>query len=169
FVFLAHFDFDLKRTEIFYYEFDRNSGRTLSIEKIPEGAVSAPNAPVSSGRFPVEAALEYALIKTSEILKIDSEKRKDEIHKETVSLFRKEEYKLEKSEEKAIRQLEEKLDRQEAVSKWNPSADRGHVISRTKNEILKTRENFEKELRKIRSGSNIRISLELFQVYCGTD
>lgn len=169
FVFLAHFDFDLKRTEIFYYEFDRSSRRTLKIEKIPEGAVASENVPTSSGKFPAEAELEYALIKTSETLKIDSEKRKDEIHKETVSLFRKEEYKLEKSEEKAIRQLEEKLDRQEAVSKWNPSADRGHVISRTKNEILKTRENFEKELRKIRSGSNIRISLELFQVYCGTD
>ena len=79
----------------------------------------------------------------------------------------KEEFKIEVTSQKAIRQLQEKLNRQEAQEKWDPRPERKSVINRTKNEIMKTREDYEREMRKVRNGSTIHFRIELFQAYIG--
>jgi hypothetical protein len=111
--------------------------------------------------------LESAFIRVHEFLIQEVEKRKSELEKENYSAFKTEEYKLELSRTKHIRLLEEKLDRQEAKAKWEPTPEKRSAINRTKNEILKAREEFERELRKIRNSSSIRHKIDLFQVYAG--
>ena len=74
---------------------------------------------------------------------------------------------IEVTSQKAIRQLQEKLNRQEAQEKWDPRPERKSVINRTKNEIMKTREDYEREMRKVRNGSTIHFRIELFQAYIG--
>ena len=92
---------------------------------------------------------------------------KEELIKNTLSIFKKEEFKIEVTSQKAIRQLQEKLNRQEAQEKWDPRPERKSVINRTKNEIMKTREDYEREMRKVRNGSTIHFRIELFQAYIG--
>ncbi len=55
--------------------------------------------------------------------------------------------------------------RQEASFKWEGKAENKSIINRTKNEILRAKEDYERELQKVRSGSRIKHRSQLLQVY----
>ncbi|MEM7184710.1 MAG: hypothetical protein AAF518_27695, partial [Spirochaetota bacterium] len=97
---------------------------------------------------------------------IESYKKK--LNQETHSIFKKEEYKIELASKNHIRHLEEKLMRQEAKVKWEQKSENKAVTNRTKNEILKAKEEMEKKLREVKRGSQIKHQINLFQVYYGS-
>ncbi|HMV40898.1 MAG TPA: SNF2-related protein [Leptospiraceae bacterium] len=166
FVFLVEFQFSLKRTEIFYLEYDSSIDMVSELNTIPEfiqDNVLAANINLSENPLRVESGFIRCYEKLLNIV----ETRKDELVKNTLSIFKKEEFKIEVTSQKVIRQLQEKLNRQEAQEKWDPRPERKSVINRTKNEIMKVREDYEREIRKVRNGSTIHSRIELFQVYIG--
>ncbi|MBK7053568.1 MAG: DEAD/DEAH box helicase family protein [Leptospiraceae bacterium] len=166
FVFLVEFQFSLKRTEIFYLEYDSAIDMVSELNCIPpqiQDGFSLANSDKSSDRVRIESSFIKCYTKLLETV----ESRKEELIKNTLSIFKKEEFKIEVTSQKAIRQLQEKLNRQEAQEKWDPRPERKSVINRTKNEIMKTREDYEREMRKVRNGSTIHFRIELFQAYIG--
>ncbi len=166
FVFVAEYRFSLKRKEVYAIEIDLNSGEQTLLEKIPDHWTK------DSGTLPEynlsTEIMERELISCYPKIERFVETKKEQLSSETLSIFQKEEYKIELSHQKTIRQLEEKLNRQEAALKWEAKPEKKAVVHRTKNEIAKIKENFEIELRKIRNGSKIHHSIDLFQVYIGT-
>ncbi|MDX1958927.1 MAG: SNF2-related protein [Leptospiraceae bacterium] len=169
FIFLSHFKFSLSRTEILYYEFDslRNTILKLNSFEPKEFIIQRKTNNETNFHFPEIQKIESAFCQAFKRAKEDSEILKNQILEKTKSMFLREEYKVELSGKKAIRELTEKLDRQEAKVKWSGKPEQKSVISRTKNEILRKKEDFEIELNKIRNGREISSQLELFQVYIG--
>ena len=166
FVFLVEFQFSLKRTEIFYFEYDSSMDMVSELNSIPnqiQEAIIGANTDNAKDKLNIESSF----IRCYERLLQTVEKRKEELVKNTLSIFKKEEFKIEVTSQKVIRQLQEKLNRQEAQEKWDPRPERKAVINRTKNEIMKTREDYEREMRKVRNGSTIHFRIELFQTYIG--
>lgn len=82
-----------------------------------------------------------------------------------MDLFQKEEFKIRTSNQNTLRQLEEKLMRQEAAFKWEGKPEKKSAMNRTRNEIQKVKEDFDRELRKVRNGKTIQHRFQLFQVY----
>ncbi|MCB1179242.1 MAG: DEAD/DEAH box helicase family protein [Leptospiraceae bacterium] len=167
FVFLVDFQFGMSRKEIYYYEYNFFTGKASRLSGLPYSIKFYSDAENSEEDDLPLQLVETALLEIYERVEIDSEIQKEELARQTKGLFKKEEYKIELTNEKTLRQLKEKLDRQEAQSLWEGKPERKSVINRTKNEIIKAREEFDRELRKIRSGSKIVKSIELFQVYLG--
>ena len=166
FVFLVEFQFSLKRTEIFYLEYDSAMDMVSELNSIPnqiQDAIIVTNVDNAKDKLNIESSF----IRCYERLLLTVENRKEELVKNTLSIFKKEEFKIEVTSQKVIRQLQEKLNRQEAQEKWDPRPERKAVINRTKNEIMKTREDYEREMRKVRNGSTIHFRIELFQTYIG--
>jgi SNF2 family DNA or RNA helicase len=169
FIFLSHFQFSLSRSEIYYYEYDFASNTVVRVNNLPcKDFLFQKDFTVDNGiKYPDKTAIEAALIRVSEQVEIDTEVHKEKLFEKTKSLFLREEYKMELTNQKTLRELHEKLDRQEAQLKWNLKPEKKSALSRTKNEILRKREEHELELRKIRNGSNINKKIELFQLYIG--
>lgn len=164
FVFLVTFNFSLKRKELFYVEVEANYGNIVINQELPLGwekvhfeEYSEPNPSIETSII----AFIYAFKNLEAFVALESNRLK----KETLTLFQKEEYKIELAHLKTLRQLEEKLMRQEASLKWDGKVERKSAIQRTKNEILRTKEQMEIELRKVRNGSKISYEIELFQTY----
>lgn len=164
FIFMVDFRFGLSRKEIYYYEYDFVKSKITKLSSLPYCLKFDTNE--SEHDFSLEK-LQKALLEIYERVDLDSEIQKDKIIRSTYQMFKKEEYKIELMNEKTIRQLKEKLDRQEAQILWEGRPERKSIINRTKNEILKAREEFDKELRKLRKESRIQKNIELFQIYIG--
>ena len=109
--------------------------------------------------------MEIGLIHSFNKCEKDSEMFKNQLENKTALLFQKEANKLELTTQKSVRMLKEKLDRQTARSLWEGKSDRSPAINRTKNEITKVNEEYERELRKIKNSSRITKSIEIFQIY----
>ncbi|MCP5499071.1 MAG: DEAD/DEAH box helicase family protein [Leptospiraceae bacterium] len=168
FVFLVEFQFSLKRTELFYLEYNREEKKAKKLGKFPEELRLVLQKETNlADSILEEKNFETELIHTLNLLEQKVEKRERELQDETLTMFKKEEYKIELSSKKNIRLLEEKLSRQEAQAKWDPEHDRRGLINRTKNEIQKAREEMERKLREVRNGSRIKHRFTLFQVYYG--
>lgn len=165
FVFLVEFQFSLKRTEIFYIEYDSETGITSELTSIPQTVLKAPEEKVTEERYKNET--ETAFIKCYSQLQKIVDARAEKLTQSTLSVFKKEEYKIEATGNRLIRQLQEKLDRQEAKAKWDPKPEMKSVVNRTKNELIKAREEMDREIRKIRNAGTIKTKIELFQVYKG--
>jgi superfamily II DNA or RNA helicase len=166
FVFLVEFQFSLKRTEIFYLEYDSAIDMVSELNSIPsqiQENIIATNQNKPDNSLRIESSFIRCYAKLLETVEL----RKEELIKNTLSIFKKEEFKIEVTSQKVIRQLQEKLNRQEAQEKWDPRPERKSVVNRTKNEIMKTREDYEREMRKVRNGSTIHFRIELFQTYVG--
>ncbi len=88
-------------------------------------------------------------------------KLKEELH----TIFKKEEYKIEISFFKKIRQLEEKRDRQRMKYRMDPRLEVKSALTRTENELIRTRHEMELELDRIRRESRVETELKLLQVY----
>jgi len=163
FVFFVKYSFSMMRTEIYFLEFDLGSKKIRLIQNLPELF----QKPDRLAQIPaaIEIKLEQSFLKSLIFLEVVAEKRKHELEEETISVFKKEEYKLEINFKRQIRQLEEKLMRQEANFKWDPKTEKKSSMNRTKNEIIRAHEEFEKEKRKIRNGKIISHNIDLFQTY----
>ena len=90
---------------------------------------------------------------------------KNQLEDKTSLLFQKEANKLELTTQKLVRMLKEKLEIQTARSLWEGKSDKSPAINRTKNEITRVNEEYERELRKIKNSSRITKSIEVFQIY----
>ncbi|MCE9501066.1 MAG: DEAD/DEAH box helicase family protein [Leptospira sp.] len=159
FVFLSEFHYSVKRTEIFYLEFDTATNKIVELDVFPYDEISSLETSPSGINVPDFYPAVF------EKLESIAEKKKETLKNNTLSIFKKEEYKVDVSHQKYIRQLEEKLMRQEAKHKWSPAPEKRAVINRTKNEIMKAREEHDRQVRKIRNASQIRHRAQLFQVY----
>lgn len=165
YVYLVDYSFSLSRSEILYYVFDKNSLEVEKLDSIPQEIKDFTDFVYN--RSSEQFVLETGFIHTYRVCESDAESRRNALEKETRDLFQKEEFKLELSSQKSLRMLKEKLDRQEAQSLWSKVGDNRSAISRTKNEIQKKQEEYERELRKIKNGSKITKSVSLFQIYIG--
>jgi ERCC4-related helicase len=164
FVYLVDMKFSLQRTEIHYISYDRITGAVEFLDGIPRELRNLPhNTELLSGDW--TSIFEKAELSIRDTFDTRIESRKNELTSETTTLFLKEEYKIQASHQKNIRQLEEKLMRQEASFKWEGKPENKSTINRTKNDILRAKEDYERELQKIRSGSRINHVKRLFQVY----
>lgn len=170
-LFLVEFCFSFKRTELYYVEYDYLSGNMQTIESLPEDVFESEASTVSIDMDSTkeQSVLEYGYIRTIEFLKPIVEEEKKKIYNETLSLFKKEEYKIELSSKRTIRQLEEKLMRQEAQAKWSRESDKKGAVQKTKNEIEKVQKDFDSQIYKIRNESQIEYTIELFQLYFGKE
>ncbi len=92
-------------------------------------------------------------------------KRKEELTKESDPLLWKEENKINISYQKSIHHLESKLQVVEAKSKWEGKIDNKSSINRLKNDIIRLREEQDKEIRKVKREMNIQTQFELIQIY----
>jgi ERCC4-related helicase len=163
-IYLVDMKFSLQRTEIHYVCYDSKAKSVSFLEGFPEELKNLPHNPnLESSSLKYEFS--EGLDEINPLLDAKIEDRKDKLTQETNTLFLKEEYKIQASHQKNIRQLEEKLMRQEASYKWEGKPENKAVINRTKNEILRAKEDYERELQKVRSGSKIRHKKRLFQVY----
>ncbi|TGN20286.1 DEAD/DEAH box helicase [Leptospira idonii] len=163
FVYLVEYKFSLKRTELFFAEYNLKT-KNLKIVKEKgkeweDAKTYVPETEISLSR------LEEAFIESYPMIEQELEARKETLRKETLSIFQKEEYKVELSHQKMIRQLEEKLMRQEAAYKWDARPEKKAVLHKTMKEIQRAKEEFEIEIRKIKNGAKIFHKLELFQTY----
>lgn len=168
YVFLVEFQFTLNRTELFYFETNPNTGSVKQIETLPEelreyNSSVRPSEISSHPELP--SRLEENLIRTFISLDEIVESRKKELGDQTLDLFQKEEFKIRTSNQNTLRQLEEKLMRQEAAFKWEGKPEKKSAMNRTRNEIQKVKEDFDRELRKVRNGKTIEHRFQLFQVY----
>ncbi|MCB1189806.1 MAG: DEAD/DEAH box helicase [Leptospiraceae bacterium] len=172
FLFLVEFHFSLKRTELYCIEYDNQSTVIRILDCLPEDVFDSypSNLPVtiSIDSYSEQPILEITYIKAMDFLEPIVEQEKDKIYKETLSLFKKEEYKIELSSKRTIRQLEEKLMRQEAQAKWNRESDKKGAVQKTKNEINKIQRELDDQVYRIRNESRIDYTIDLFQVYFGT-
>ncbi|XDD50481.1 DEAD/DEAH box helicase [Leptospira sp. WS92.C1] len=166
YVFLVEFQFTLNRTELFYFETNPTTGAVKQIEELPDELRD------SHSRFKTHdenrelpAKLEESLIRTFLALDEIVESRKKKLGEQTLDLFQKEEFKIRTSNQNTLRQLEEKLMRQEAAFKWEGKPEKKSAMNRTRNEIQKVKEDFDRELRKVRNGKTIQHRFQLFQVY----
>lgn len=103
--------------------------------------------------------------KASECVLDEGMKRADKLKKDLHSIFKKEEYKLEISYGKKIRQLDEKRDRQKLRYRMTPSVENRAVLTRTENELSRTKAELESAVEKNRRESRIEVKLDLLQVY----
>jgi ERCC4-related helicase len=164
YVFLIDLQFSLQRQEIIYVEVDYQRKRSQLISEFP-------NELRDISHEYGEEAQDWNIVHREnydsimELVESEAERRKDELKSETNTIFLKEEYKIQGSHQKNIRQLEEKLMRQEASYKWEGKPENKSAINRTKNEILRAKEDFERELQKVRTGSKIKHKIQLFQIY----
>lgn len=163
-IYLVDMKFSLQRTEIHYISYNVNNQEVKFIEELPQEVRGLPHILDEEDEDKKET-FNQAMQTIQPMLDIRIERRKDELTQETNTLFLKEEYKIQASHQKNIRQLEEKLMRQEASYKWEGKPENKAIINRTKNEILRAKEDYERELQKVRSGSKIRHTKRLFQVY----
>ncbi len=162
FLFLTEFQFSLKRTEIFYIEYDSKTKTAVEVKMIPESVLE--NCIHIEDEEDLRKIEEGFVISYNLLFDLN-ETRKSELLKNTLSIFKKEEYKIEVSFKKNLRLFNEKLERQEANLKWDPKPEKKSAINRTKNEITKLKEENEREIRKIRNGYDIQTKTEIFQVY----
>ncbi|EPG48483.1 DEAD/DEAH box helicase [Leptospira kirschneri] len=168
YVFLVEFQFTLNRTELFYFETNPNTGSVKQIETLPEELreYNSSAKPLEISSYPeFPSRLEENLIRTFISLDEIVESRKKELGDQTLDLFQKEEFKIRTSNQNTLRQLEEKLMRQEAAFKWEGKPEKKSAMNRTRNEIQKVKEDFDRELRKVRNGKTIQHRFQLFQVY----
>ncbi len=163
FVFLIDFSFSLRRSEIFYYEYETQSQTALQIPELPT-ELRSPEQGISSSYLD-RNLVEVGLIHCYHACEKEAEKYKLNLEKKTHSLFEKEVFKLELTTQKSLRMLREKLDRQEAKFQWEGRVEGKSALNRTKNEISKLQEEHQKELRKIQNSQKITKSIELFQIY----
>ncbi|MBE7411358.1 MAG: SNF2-related protein [Leptospiraceae bacterium] len=164
FIYFVKYSFSMTRTEMYYIEFNIKNQEIKILQDIPEIFQNTKiHEPIRIE--PKKINIEKHFLQTRNFLESIAENRKQELEEETISIFKKEEYKLEISFKRQLRQLEEKLMRQEANFKWEPKPEKKSSINRTKNEIIRLHENFEKEKRKIRGGKTISYKIDLFQVY----
>ncbi|MBM9499928.1 DEAD/DEAH box helicase family protein [Leptospira sp. 201903071] len=166
YVFLVDFQFTLNRTELFYFECNRQSGSIKQIQELPEELRdSDSNSKTREPDAELPSRFEENLIRTYLALDEIVESRKKQLGDQTLDLFQKEEFKIRTSNQNTLRQLEEKLMRQEAAFKWEGKPEKKSAMNRTRNEIQKVKEDFDRELRKVRNGKTIQHRFQLFQVY----
>ncbi|TGK10870.1 DEAD/DEAH box helicase [Leptospira stimsonii] len=166
YVFLVDFQFTLNRTELFYFECNRQSGSIKQISELPEELRNSDSNPKPGEReIELPSRFEENLIRTYLTLDEIVESRKKQLGDQTLDLFQKEEFKIRTSNQNTLRQLEEKLMRQEAAFKWEGKPEKKSAMNRTRNEIQKVKEDFDRELRKVRNGKTIQHRFQLFQVY----
>ncbi|MBM9577582.1 DEAD/DEAH box helicase family protein [Leptospira sp. 201903070] len=166
YVFLVDFQFTLNRTELFYFECNRQSGSIKQISELPEELRNFDSNPKTGEReIELPSRFEENLIRTYLALDEIVESRKKQLGDQTLDLFQKEEFKIRTSNQNTLRQLEEKLMRQEAAFKWEGKPEKKSAMNRTRNEIQKVKEDFDRELRKVRNGKTIQHRFQLFQVY----
>jgi ERCC4-related helicase len=164
FIYLVDYIFSLQRREIYYLCYDSVTKKFNKINEFPESLRNLSHEYIlESEQFKVtfESIKDLAQENLNDI----AELRKQKLGDETNPIFLKEEYKIQISHQKNIRQLEEKLMRQEASFKWEGKSENKSIINRTKNEILRAKEDYERELQKVRSGSRIKHRAQLLQVY----
>jgi superfamily II DNA or RNA helicase len=163
FVFMVEFQFSLKRRELFFLEFDLQSGEMKVLREITKSWEQAktylPEKELALSK------IETAYIQSYSTVLSEVELRKEILRKETLSIFQKEEYKLELSHQKLMRQLEEKLMRQEAAFKWENRPEKKAALHRTMKEIQRGKEDYEIEIRRIKNGAKILHKIDLFQLY----
>lgn len=166
FVFQVTFDFSLKRKDLFFVEYDLKTGK---INLIPEKSKDWLEAKTYVPEKEISLlTLEQAFIESFPIVEAEAHVKKEKLHKETLPIFQKEEYKVELSHQKTIRQLEEKLMRQEAAYKWDNRPEKKGVLHKTMKEIQRAKDEFTIEMRKIKNGAKIFHEIQLFQTYIAT-
>lgn len=170
YIFLVEFLFSMKRTEVFYMRYLHSNHKVESLDNFPDDLREwITGEPHIEEQAPgVQEILEGGFLYSLKALEREIAKTKNKLNKETHTIFKKEEYKVELSGKNHIRHLEEKLMRQEAKAKWEQKTENKSVINRTKNEILKARQDLDFKLKEIRRGSEIQHKINLFQVYYGS-
>jgi len=163
FIFLIDIKFSLERTEIHYLCYHRKTGEIEFLEEWPT-ELKEKNHLCSAESENWNLVFNEIYEQVRQTLEKRIELRKQELIQKTNPLFLKEEYKIQASYQKYIRELEEKLMRLEARFKWEGKTENKSVIKRTKNELLRTNEEFERELQKIRSATKIDHFIRLMQV-----
>nr|PJZ91339.1 RNA helicase [Leptospira ellisii] len=165
YVFLVEFQFTLDRTELFYFETNPRTGTVRKIDELPDELRNSPRSAISgSAETPFAPKSEENLIRTFLALDEIVESRKKELGDQTLDLFQKEEFKIRTSNQNTLRQLEEKLMRQEAAFKWEGKPEKKSAMNRTRNEIQKVKEDFDRELRTGRTGNPIHHRFQRCQV-----
>lgn len=164
YIFLVHFQFGMERKELFTLCYNRENQSIRLFNQFPEELQELPHLKELENHN-WNTIHETVYPSVIEFLKEKTQNRSQELKNETNNLFLKEEYKIRASHEKNLRQLEEKLMRQEAQWKWNEKPEMKSAIHRTKNEIWKAKEEYQKEIQKMHSESKIRTYQELLQVY----
>jgi superfamily II DNA or RNA helicase len=164
FIFLVDYLFSLQRSELSYLCYARDTGKIENLDEFPNECRNLPH------NFDLENMNWNELFQSSigniyQYLQEAIDLRKQKLGDETNPIFLKEEYKIQVSHQKNIRQMEEKLMRQEASFKWEGKPENKSILNRTKNEILRAKEEYERELQKVRSGSRIQHRIKLLQVY----
>jgi hypothetical protein len=151
-------------SELSYLCYARDTGKIENLDEFPNECRNLPH------NFDLENMNWNELFQSSigniyQYLQEAIDLRKQKLGDETNPIFLKEEYKIQVSHQKNIRQMEEKLMRQEASFKWEGKPENKSILNRTKNEILRAKEEYERELQKVRSGSRIQHRIKLLQVY----
>jgi superfamily II DNA or RNA helicase len=164
FIFLVDYLFSLQRSELSYLCYARDTGKIENLDEFPNECRNLPH------NFDLEnmnwnELFQSSIGNTYQYLQEAIDLRKQKLGDETNPIFLKEEYKIQVSHQKNIRQMEEKLMRQEASFKWEGKPENKSILNRTKNEILRAKEEYERELQKVRSGSRIQHRIKLLQVY----
>jgi len=163
YIYIADFSFSLRRSELFYYLYDRDFKIVEKLDALPINIKSSVSN--ISPAFIERLEMEIGLIHTFNKCEKDSEIFKNQLEDKTSLLFQKEANKLELTTQKSVRMLKEKLEIQTARSLWEGKSDKSPAINRTKNEITRVNEEYERELRKIKNSSRITKSIEVFQIY----
>ncbi|MCB1308380.1 MAG: hypothetical protein KDK30_09385, partial [Leptospiraceae bacterium] len=101
----------------------------------------------------------------TEVVEQRAMQRAEELKENLHSIFKKEEYKLEISYGKKIRQLEEKRDRLQLKCRLEPTSTNRAQLTRIENDLLKSRQEREMRIYKVRREGRVNVELELLQMY----
>ena len=122
FVFSLNFNFSLKRTEIFYFEYDSSMDMVSELNSIPnqiQEAIIGANTDNAKDKLNIESSF----IRCYERLLQTVEKRKEELVKNTF-YFQKEEFKNRSNQSKSDSSVTREIKSSEAQEKWDPCPER---------------------------------------------
>ena len=98
-------------------------------------------------------------------VRLKARDRAEELRRELHPVFKKEEYKLEISYGKKTRLLSEQLDRRRLRYHLQPRVEYRAAVTRTENDLARTRRELEVRLESIRRDSEVECSYEILQAY----
>ena len=112
-----------------------------------------------------ECSLRVAASAALAAVREKARERADELRKELHPVFKKEEYKIEISYGKKTRLLSEQLDRRRMRYQQQPRFEYRSAVTRTENELARTRRELEVRLESIRRESEVECSSEILQAF----
>ncbi len=177
FVFLVRYQNAFNRAALLTAFCPHSGGRCFSPEATPEELLGelASRSPLSAmereaGILPrvhllpeEEAELRDACERALAFVRAEAQNRAEELRRELHPVFKKEEYKLEISYGKKLRFLSEQLDRRRMRYRQEPRFEYRSAVTRTENELARTKRELEVRLESIRRESEVVCALEILQ------